>query len=104
MKRFACLLLHMATASLVFAQPGQRAETSKEYRATAERVNDLVHTRLDAKFDYSKSQLNGKAWITLRPHFYPTAALSLDAKGMDIKEVAVVKNSKNTPLKYTYDG
>jgi aminopeptidase N len=27
----------------------------------------------------------------------------LDAKGMDIKQVAVVKNGKNNPLKYQYD-
>jgi aminopeptidase N len=30
--------------------------------------------------------------------------LVLDAKGMDVKEVAVVKNGKNTPLKFTNDG
>ena len=35
--------------------------------------------------------LYGKAWITLKPHFYPTDSLSLDAKGMDINEVAIVK-------------
>lgn len=80
------------------------AGVSHEYRATAERINDLVHTKLDAKFDYSKSQLNGKVWITLKPHFYPTDSLSLDAKGMDIHSVAIVKNGKNSPLKYNYDG
>ena len=46
----------------------------------------------------------GKAWITLKPHFYPTDSLSLDAKGMDIKEVAIVKGSQRSPLKYNYDG
>jgi len=78
--------------------------TNKVYQATAEKVNDLVHTKLDAKFDYSKSQLNGKVWITLKPHFYPTDSLTLDAKGMDIHEVAVVKNGKNSRLIYVYDG
>ena len=80
------------------------AGVSPEYRATAERINDLVHTKLDAKFDYSKSQLNGKVWITLKPHFYPTDSLSLDAKGMDIHSIAIVKNGKNAALKYDYDG
>ena len=79
-------------------------EVPKVYRATSERINDLVHTKLDAKFDYSKQQLQGKAWITLRPHFYPTDSLLLDAKGMEIKDVAVVKAGKNTRLKYNYDG
>ena len=29
----------------------------------------------------------GKEWITVHPHFYPTDSLTLDAKGMNIKEV-----------------
>jgi len=74
------------------------------YRASPARVNDLVHTRLDVRFDYAKRYLYGKAWITLKPHFYPTDSLTLDAKGMDIKQVAVVKNGRNKPLKYKYDG
>jgi len=85
---------------------GQAADTSWKtiYRETAPRINDLVHTKLDVRFDYAKSYLYGKAWITLKPHFYATDSLSLDAKGMDISKVAVVKSSGNTPLKFTYDG
>ncbi len=73
------------------------------YRATPTKINDLVHTKLDAKFDYSKSYLNGKVWITLKPHFYPTDSLELDAKGMNIYKVELVKAGKNIPLKYVYD-
>ncbi|MBO9733032.1 MAG: M1 family metallopeptidase [Chitinophaga sp.] len=75
----------------------------KIYRAAATKVNDLVHTKLDVRFDYAKRYLYGKAWITLKPHFYATDSLTLDAKGMDIKEVALVKAGKNTSLKYSYD-
>ncbi|MCW3461808.1 M1 family aminopeptidase [Chitinophaga nivalis] len=75
----------------------------KIYRAAATKVNDLVHTKLDVRFDYAKRYLYGKAWITLKPHFYTTDSLTLDAKGMDIKTVAIVKDGKNIPLKYTYD-
>ncbi|HEY4150817.1 MAG TPA: M1 family metallopeptidase [Chitinophagaceae bacterium] len=74
------------------------------YRATATRINDLVHTKLEVRFDYAKSWMYGKAWITLKPHFYATDSLSLDAKGMEISKVALVKGGSNTPLKYTYDG
>ena len=74
------------------------------YRETPNRINDLVHTKLEAGFDYTKSQLNGKVWITLKPHFYATDSLTLDAKGMDIKEVAVSKGGSNAPLKFAYDG
>jgi aminopeptidase N len=73
------------------------------YRATATKVNDLVHTKLDVKFDYAKRYLYGTAWLTLKPHFYSTDSLTLDAKGMDIKSVAMVGIKSNTPLKYTYD-
>src|SRR5471030_1280212 len=75
----------------------------KIYRATAPKINDLVHTKLDVRFDYKKRYMYGKEWVTLKPHMYPTDTLRLDAKGMDIKTIAVVKNGKNVPLKYHYD-
>ncbi|WP_211999908.1 M1 family metallopeptidase [Chitinophaga sp. HK235] len=94
-----------ATSSLM-AQTGIAAPEDpamKIYRAAATKVNDLVHTKLDVRFDYPKRYLYGKAWITLKPHFYATDSLILDAKGMDIHEVAIVKGGKNSPLKYSYD-
>ena len=59
------------------------------YRGSATKINDLVHTKLDVKFDYDKSYMYGKEWVTLHPHFYPTDSLTLDAKGMNINEVAI---------------
>lgn len=94
-----------ATTSLM-AQSGKAATDDpalKIYRAAATKVNDLVHTKLDVRFDYPKRYLYGKAWITLKPHFYATDSLTLDAKGMDIHEVAVVKGGKTSPLRYSYD-
>lgn len=101
MKRIVLLLFSISSFLLVMAQP---TGVSKEYRAAADKINDLVHTKIDAKFDYAKSQMNGKVWITLKPHFYPTDSLELDAKGMDIHDVAIVKNGKNTLLLHDYDG
>lgn len=74
------------------------------YRASFPHINDLVHTKLSVRFEYTKSYMYGKAWITLKPHFYPTDSLSLDAKGMDLKEVAILKGNQHNPLKYNYDG
>jgi aminopeptidase N len=74
------------------------------YRATATKVSDLIHTKLDVKFDYAKRYLYGTAWLTLKPHFYSTDSLTLDAKGMEIKNIAMVGLKANTPLKFTYDG
>ena len=75
----------------------------KEYRETAEKINDLMHTKLEVKPDFSKSYLYGKSWLTLRPHFYPTDSLRLDAKGMTINKVALLKGTQQLPLKYEYD-
>ena len=75
-----------------------------EYRGTDDIVNDLVHTKLDVRFDYEKSYMYGKAWITLKPHFYSTDSLQLDAKGMDIKNVSIYNNGTLSILNYKYDG
>jgi aminopeptidase N len=108
MKKLFAVLLALGIVPVLWAQPHEEAaaDTSwkRSYRASAPRINDLVHTKLDVQFDYNKSYMYGKAWITLAPHFYPTDSLSLDAKGMDIKKVAIVKGSSTTPLKYKYDG
>jgi aminopeptidase N len=73
------------------------------YQVTPLKVNDLVHTKLDVSFDYGKRYLYGKGWLTLKPHFYDTDSLRLDAKGMDFKTIAIVDGKKTIPLKYTYD-
>lgn len=73
------------------------------YRGTDPKINNLVHTKLDVRFDYNKQWLYGKEWVTLAPHFYPTDSLTLDAKGMDIKEISLIKGTSKIPLKYTYD-
>ncbi|HRF24258.1 MAG TPA: M1 family metallopeptidase, partial [Chitinophagaceae bacterium] len=84
--------------------PQKDTSWKKEYRDTATRINDLVHTKLDVKFDFNQSYLIGKAWVTLKPHFYNTDSLLLDAKGMDLHKVAVVKGASIKDLKYSYDG
>lgn len=101
MKRL--LLLIAFFPAILKAQTTGADDWKKVYRSFATKVNNVVHTRLDAKFDYDKSYLNGKVWITLEPHFYNTDSLQLDAKGMNIHQVAIVKAGKNIPLKYGYD-
>ena len=55
---------------------------------------------MKVKFDFSKRQLIGEEWITLKPHFYNTQTVTLDAKAMLIHKVS--RNGK--ALKYDYDG
>src|SRR5215207_11085982 len=98
MKRFISSIFHCFLIIFVSAQVTEPS-SAKAYRATEKKINDLIHTKLEAKFDYAKSYMYGKVWLTLKPHFYATDSLLLDAKGMDIKQIAIVKGGKNIPLK-----
>jgi len=83
------LAIHACTC--LQAQEGYWGQPAlAHYRATPEAVNDLVHIKLDVRFDYKKCYLYGKEWVTLHPHFYQTDSLRLDAKGMDIGRVMLV--------------
>lgn len=68
------------------------------YQPTETVLTDLIHTKLEVNFDWSKSRMNGIATITAKPHFYPSDSLILDAKGMDILSVFL----NNQALEYTY--
>ncbi len=99
MQKYLLLLLALAVEASAAAQ--QPAVTT--YRAAERRVNDLVHTKLDVRFDYAKRYLYGKEWVTLKPHGFATDTLRLDAKGMEIKIVALRQGEKQLPLKYSYN-
>jgi aminopeptidase N len=71
------------------------------HKPSYELKNDLVHTKLDLKFDWSKERVIGKAELTLKPWFYPTDKLELDAKNFDIKSIALATGKA---LEYDYDG
>jgi aminopeptidase N len=69
------------------------------YRASETLLSDLVHTKLEVDFIWEKSQMNGVATITAKPHFYPSNNLILDAKGMEINSVQL----DGKDLAYTYE-
>lgn len=98
----ALLLCATAFAQDITVKTGDDA-WKHMYRAEATKINDLVHTKLDVRFDYDKSYMYGKEWLTLKPHFYPTDSLRLDAKGMNINEVAIFKNGVKKLLTYKYE-
>ncbi len=94
MKKFSILLM------LFMIMFTMTAQDQADYKGERTKINDLVHTKLKVQFDFAKRQMPGEAWITLKPHFYPTNELTLDAKAMQIN--AVKRNGKD--LKYDYDG
>lgn len=73
------------------------------YKESYTRVTDLVHTDLKISFNRDSSFVYGEATLTLKPYFYPSDSLVLDARGFRLKEVALGKAS-GTPLDYEYDG
>lgn len=86
------------------ANPSLNPESRSDYFASPERLTDIVHEKLDVRFDWNKRYLYGKATITAHPYFYPSSTAVLDARGMEIRRVAELKNLADTiTLKYTYD-
>lgn len=71
------------------------------YNASQTHEHDLLHTKLDVRFDWGKEQVLGKAWLTLKPHFYPQNKLTLDAKGFEFHKINL--EGKSEQLKYEYD-
>ncbi|WP_439699106.1 M1 family aminopeptidase [Mucilaginibacter sp. AW1-7] len=100
---FCAGLANVGAFNRVFAQEKSANPIANTYQETPAKINDMVHTKLAVSFDYKKRYLYGKEWLTLKPHFYPTDTLRLDAKGMDLKNISVAKNGKNYPLKFSYD-
>ena len=62
-------------------------------------LTDLIHTKLEVSFNWEESQLNGKATITAKPHFYASDELILDARGMEIQKVQM----NGSDVDYTYE-
>ena len=107
MKKILMLLCIAAMPFIMYAQMREETEDitwKKILRESYPKTNELVHTKLDVRFDYEKAFMYGKEWLTLKPHFYATDSVLLDAKGMEIKEVAIMKGAIKMPLKYAYDG
>ncbi len=70
-----------------------------DYNPSAPRIFDLLHTKLEASFDWAKQRLNGKATLRLRPHFYPQQLLQLDAIGFWIDDISI----NGQKLNFSYD-
>ncbi|WP_422091108.1 M1 family aminopeptidase [Tenacibaculum ovolyticum] len=75
------------------------SQSDNAYRAEKDKVHDLIHTKLKVSFNFKEKELNGEEWLTIKPHFYETDKLTLDAKAMLIHKVTM----NNQTLAYNYD-
>jgi aminopeptidase N len=94
---------HLPVVNLDTIVTSSKIAEVPQYQASATRLSDIIHTKLDVSFDWIKQYMYGKATITVKPYFYPTSILELNARGMEIKEVSLVTGTVKTPLAYKYD-
>lgn len=101
---------HAPSAQIEKGDPGMIDLLMKEEKAdfkrpthhpSDKRVNDLIHTKLEVSFIWKTKQLKGEAELTLKPYFYETDSLILDAKALDIEKVTLIReNRKEVGLAY----
>lgn len=77
---------------------------SSEYRTVAPRYWDILHTDIDLQpFQMRHGsylyEAKGTAQIRLRPYFYPSDSILLDAPSMKVEQVAL-KHPQTKPLSY----
>lgn len=89
----------LVVSAPVYDESEKQPNTLPEYQASATRTHDLLHTRLYVSFDWDQQHVLGKAELKLKPYFYATDQLELDAKIFDIHKVSM--NGKM--LTYDYD-
>jgi len=84
------------------ADLSSKKELKKEiYQSSNTLSNDIIHTKLEVTFDWKACRMFGKATILIKPYFYPTNKLYLNARGMDIlklevlEQTSISENSKN---------
>lgn len=72
------------------------------YRASETRVADLTEVKLFLEPDFSTETMKGLATLRLKPYFYPTDSLILDAKKFNIEKLSLLRGSDTIPLMYDY--
>jgi len=129
---FLSRLIHSVFTALIFlsfsANASEVADTLRKrtpgavtpqgpYRPERPKKSDIIYTRLDVSFDWDKQQVPASAILMFKPHFYPQNTLELDAKGFDIKGIALldtvgdygflsseeITKKVKKKLEYTYD-
>lgn len=79
-----------------------QSDTLDPYQPSHTFEHDLIHTKIEISFDWAKKRAIGKTTLTLRPWFYSTDRVSLDAKNFEIKSVSF--EGRPEQLKYDYNG
>ncbi len=73
------------------------------YRPANTRLHDILHHELRVRFDWKRRYMFGTSTMLIRPYFYPTDMLYLDARGMQINDIALVRDEGRQALEYLYE-
>jgi aminopeptidase N len=92
----------VVTAYALSDNPDSQPGALPPYQASATREFDLIHTRLDLKFDWEDEAVIGHASLSLKPYFQASDRLVLDAKGFTFKNVTLEPSGQS--LDYRYNG
>ncbi|HQQ93776.1 MAG TPA: M1 family aminopeptidase [Bacteroidia bacterium] len=75
------------TSSLGETKKDSLPKKQNLYRSSNTRSSEILHSKLELSFNWTMATMNGKASLTVKPHFYPSSQLFLNAKGMEIRGV-----------------
>ena len=72
-------------------------------RYTPDRIWDIIHTQVALQFNYKNASADGVAVLTMKPYFYPTQHIALDAKSMEVTSVTANSRHGELALHFTAD-
>ncbi|WP_087149449.1 M1 family aminopeptidase [Algoriphagus resistens] len=81
----------------------QKKPSFEAYKPSAKKDFDILHTDLDLSFDYQRQAVFGEAELTIKPFFYPTGELVLDAQDFELDEIFFIQEGKRESITYDYD-
>ncbi len=74
------------------------------YQPAAERLTDLLHTKLDLSFNWNQQLVYGKALLKCKPYtFKQLSSVTLDAKAFILHRVGLVQGKDTINLNYNYN-
>ncbi|PZX56637.1 M1 family metallopeptidase [Algoriphagus chordae] len=90
-------------STAVKALIAQKEQAIARYKPSAKKDFDILHTDLDLSFDYQLQTVIGKAELTIKPFFYPSQELILDAQDFELDEIFFIQKGKRESVSYEYD-
>ncbi|MBN3583866.1 M1 family metallopeptidase [Algoriphagus aestuarii] len=74
------------------------------FKGSATREIDLIHTDLELSFDFENQAVLGKVVLTMKPYFAAKKSVVLDAQDFEVGKMYVVYQGDSSSVGYSYDG